>query len=145
MSIYINCEQKSVELYLPVAYSNVGGKVETIVENSDTRSPRRGDPRGPSDDEVDARRDKSEGTVGGNFIGSVWSVLSAAPSPSSQPLRTTSSESTGPRRGRTIIVRRSRGDPSVYCLTIKNSDIRSTYWGRLGWLARPSQSCLGAF
>ena len=37
--------KKSVELYLPVAYSNVGGTVETIVENSDTRSPLRDDPR----------------------------------------------------------------------------------------------------
>ena len=28
----MNCEQKSVELYLPVSYSNVGGKVETITK-----------------------------------------------------------------------------------------------------------------
>ena len=28
----MNCEQKSVELYLPVAYSNVGGTVETITK-----------------------------------------------------------------------------------------------------------------
>ena len=28
----MNCEQKSVELYLPVPYSNVGGKVETITK-----------------------------------------------------------------------------------------------------------------
>ena len=37
------------------------------MENSAIRSPLRVDPRGPSDDEVDAGRDKIEGTVGGNF------------------------------------------------------------------------------
>ncbi len=32
VNLCINCEQKSVDLYLLVAYSNVGGTVETITK-----------------------------------------------------------------------------------------------------------------